>query len=117
MLVAFLLSGCTRSAAGSTEQQRAASALFDQYEIVFYAKSDLLSGSGGYKQLSQQGTNALRVPFANLLQGPIRSANSYPPTSSTMPMLRSLVRRIFAPRQARRRILGACNRASATSSF
>lgn len=69
MLVAFLLSGCTRSAAGSTEQQRAASALFDQYETVFYAKSDLLSGSGGYKQLSQQGANALRVPFANLLQG------------------------------------------------
>ena len=69
MLIAFLLSGCTRSVAGSIEQQRAASALFDQYETVFYAKSDLLSGSGGYKQLSQQGANALRVPFANLLQG------------------------------------------------
>src|SRR5579872_2688860 len=34
MLVAFLLSGCTRNAAGSTEQQRAASALVDQYETV-----------------------------------------------------------------------------------
>jgi hypothetical protein len=69
MLVAFLLSGCTRNAVSSTEQQRAASVLFDQYETVFYARSDLLSGSGGYRQLSQPGANALRVPFANLLQG------------------------------------------------
>jgi hypothetical protein len=37
MLVAFLLSGCTKSGADSTEQQRAASAPFDHYETVFYA--------------------------------------------------------------------------------
>jgi hypothetical protein len=69
MSIAFLLSGCTKSAADSTEQQRAASTLFDQYETVFYAKSDLLTGSGGYKQLSQQDANTLRAPFAYLLQG------------------------------------------------
>jgi hypothetical protein len=68
MLIAFLLSGCAKSAADSTEQQRAASTLFDKFETVFYAKADLLSSSGGYKRLSQQDANALRVPFANLLQ-------------------------------------------------
>lgn len=68
MLIAFLLSGCTKSAADSTEQQRAVSTLFDQFETVFYTKADLLSSSVGYKRLSQQDANALRVPFANLLQ-------------------------------------------------
>jgi hypothetical protein len=68
MLIAFLLSGCMKSAADNTEQQRATSTLFDQFETVFYAKADLLSNSGGYKRLSQQDANALRVPFANLLQ-------------------------------------------------
>lgn len=67
MLIAFLLSGCTKSAANSTEQQRAASTLFDQFETVFYTKADLLSGSGGYKRLSQRDANALRAPFAYLL--------------------------------------------------
>lgn len=69
MLIAFLSSGCTKSVANTAEQQRAASAVFDQFETVFYARGDLLSGSGGYKRLSQQDANALRVPFANLLQG------------------------------------------------
>jgi len=69
MLIAFLLSGCTKSAADSTEQQRAVLTFFDQYETVFYAKSDLLTGSGGYQQLSQQDANTLRAPFAYLLQG------------------------------------------------
>jgi hypothetical protein len=69
MLIAFLSSGCTKSAANTAEQQRAASAVFDKFETVFYANGDLLSGSGGYKRLSQQDANALRVPFANLLQG------------------------------------------------
>jgi len=69
MLIAFLLAGCTKSAADSTVQQRAASTLFDQFETIFYAKSDLLTGSGGYKQLSQQDGNTLRVPFAYFLQG------------------------------------------------
>lgn len=67
MLIAFLLSGCTKSAASSAEQQRAASTLFDQFETVFYAKADLLSGSGGYKRLSQRDANALRAPFGYLL--------------------------------------------------
>src|SRR5205823_5215043 len=69
MLIAFLLSGCTKSAANSTEQQRAASTLFDQYETVFYAKGDLLSASGGYKRLSKQDTNTVTAPFGYLLGG------------------------------------------------
>ncbi len=66
MLIAFLLSGCTKSS-NNTEQQRAALTLHDQFETVFYAKADLLSGSGGYKRLSQKDANALRGPFADLL--------------------------------------------------
>lgn len=68
MLIASLLLGCAKSTAKAIEQQRAASILFDQFETVFYAKADLLSSSSGYKQLSQQDANLLRVPFADLLQ-------------------------------------------------
>lgn len=68
-LLAFLSSGCTRHVANAADQQRASSAMFDQFETVFYAKSDFLSGSGGYKGLSQQDANILRGPFADLLQG------------------------------------------------
>jgi hypothetical protein len=69
ILIAFLSSGCTKSAANTTEQQRGASTLFNHFETVFYAKADLLSDSGGYKRLSQQDANALRIPFTDLLQG------------------------------------------------
>jgi hypothetical protein len=69
MVIAFLLSGCTKSVANSTEQKRATSTLFDQFETVFYAKSDVLSASLGYKGLSKQDTNTVRAPFAYLLGG------------------------------------------------
>src|SRR5260370_18091955 len=68
MLVALLSSGCTKSGASAAEQQRAALAVLDQSETVFYVKDDLLSASGGYKQLSQQDANTLRAPFVHLLQ-------------------------------------------------
>jgi hypothetical protein len=51
----------------SSNQSQAASILTDQFETVFYAKAGLLSGSGGYKRLSQRDANALRAPFAYLL--------------------------------------------------
>jgi hypothetical protein len=70
MLVAFLLPGCARKGtANAADQQRAASVMLDQFETVFYANGDLLSGSGGYKGLSQQDANELRAPFWHLMQG------------------------------------------------
>ena len=70
MLVAFLLPGCARKVTvNAVNQQRAASVMVDQFETVFYANGDLLSGSGGYKGLSQQDANELRAPFGYLLQG------------------------------------------------
>ena len=41
ILIALLLPGCGKSAADSTEQQRAASVLFEQYETVFYVTGSL----------------------------------------------------------------------------
>src|SRR5579863_872525 len=70
MLVAFLLPGCARKAtANAADQQRAASVMLDHFETVFNANGDLLSGSGGYRGLSQQDANTLRAPFTYLLQG------------------------------------------------
>jgi hypothetical protein len=70
MLLAFLSSGCARKAtANAADQQRAASVMLDHFETVFDANGDLLSGSGGYKGLSQQAANTLRTPFASLLHG------------------------------------------------
>jgi hypothetical protein len=71
MLVAFLLPGCARktTATDSADQQRAASVMLDRFETVFHTNGDLLSGSGGYKGLSQQDANEFRVPFAYLLGG------------------------------------------------
>ncbi len=66
ILLAVCLSGCTRGVAKANQSQ-VASALFAQFETVFYAKADLLAGSGGYKRLSEQSANTLRVPFADLL--------------------------------------------------
>lgn len=68
-LIGCLLSGCTKGVCDTVKQQRAASALFHQFETVFYANGGLLSGSGAYKGLSQQDANAFRAPFAYLLQG------------------------------------------------
>lgn len=70
MLVALLLPGCARKATtNAAHQQRAVSVMLDQFETVFHANVDLLSGSGEYKGLSQQDTNELRAPFIYLLQG------------------------------------------------
>jgi len=70
MLVAFLLPGCARKAtANAADQQRAATVMLDHFETVFYANGDLLSGSSGYRGLSQQDANTLRAPFGYLLQG------------------------------------------------
>ena len=63
---AILLSGCHQGMASSNQSQ-AAPILTDQFETVFYAKVDLLSGYGGYKRLSPRDANALRAPFAGLL--------------------------------------------------
>jgi hypothetical protein len=64
LLLVLLYSGWARS---SASQSSAASALFQQFETVFYSKADLLLGSGSYGDLSKTDANALRVPFAYLL--------------------------------------------------
>ncbi|HEX4310138.1 MAG TPA: hypothetical protein VHZ25_08920 [Acidobacteriaceae bacterium] len=68
LFLAILLLGSNRGLA-NTGQPQAASVLLEQFETVFYARADLLEGSGAYRQLSAQISNTLRVPFANLLQG------------------------------------------------
>lgn len=69
VLVALLLSGWTRGMRRENGEMRAASALFGEFETVFYSKVGLVSGSGAYKQLSEQDADTLRVPFAELLGG------------------------------------------------
>jgi hypothetical protein len=71
ILFAVLLSGSTWAVANS-DQSQAASALFSEFETVFYAKADFLLTSGGYKGLSEERADSLRVPFADL-QGALDS--------------------------------------------
>ena len=68
MLLILLISACHRGM-GDKNQVAAASALFDQFETVFYTRADMLAVSGGYKLLHEQAADALRVPFASLLMG------------------------------------------------
>ena len=65
----LLSSGCISGTADAADQGRSSSALFAIFETVFYAAADLLSANGGYKQLSEERADALRVPFAALLGG------------------------------------------------
>lgn len=50
-------------------EQRAAGALFGQFETVLYSKPALLSGTGAYRRLSKQDADSLRHPFAYLRKG------------------------------------------------
>jgi hypothetical protein len=45
---------------------REVSALFNQFETIFYASADLLASSSGYKLLHEQNARFLRYPFAYL---------------------------------------------------
>ncbi len=66
-LFAVVLSGIAAAAAASVQVQ-ATSALLSEFETVFYARADLVTGSNGYKGLLQRGANGvLRLPFADLL--------------------------------------------------
>src|SRR5271170_7150895 len=69
ILVTLLLAGCTRGMANKNSELRAASALFTEFETVFYSKTDLISSSGAYKQLSREDTGFLRLPFVDLQMG------------------------------------------------
>lgn len=61
--------GCSAGAAGSAEQQRAASALFGEYESVFYVTGKLIVDGGHHARLPKQNADALRAPFAHLIGG------------------------------------------------
>lgn len=67
ILLAVLLLGCGGSAADTSHESRAASALFGEFETVFYAKRDLSSGAGAFGQLSEKNAVELRAPFAYFL--------------------------------------------------
>ena len=55
--------------ADAKRESRAAAILFDQFETVFYSKSNLLSGSPARPQLLTRDAKYMRFPFAYLLQG------------------------------------------------
>jgi hypothetical protein len=67
ILLAYLLSGCAQSAADRNHESRAASALFGEFETVFYANRDLSSGAGAFGRLSERNAEDLRAPFAYFL--------------------------------------------------
>lgn len=66
ILFAVLFLGGTGTMAKSNQPQ-VASALFSEFETVFYVKADLLVGSSDLKGLAEQSANGLRVPFGDLL--------------------------------------------------
>jgi hypothetical protein len=68
LIVLTILSlGCSRSAPDTSHEARAVSALFGEFETVFYAKRDLSSGAGAFGQLSEKNAEELRTPFAYFL--------------------------------------------------
>lgn len=69
LLLAVVLSGCGQGMAKRNQESRTASALFAQFETVFYSKADLVSGSDGHGQLSAQNVRLLGAPFAYLRGG------------------------------------------------
>ena len=58
-----------RASATPDRERPVASVLFERFETVFYSKSDLLSASQPYHQVSTQEANYLRFPFAYLSKG------------------------------------------------
>jgi hypothetical protein len=69
ILATLLLAGCTRGMTTKNSELRAASALFTEFETVFYSKPELISSSGAYKPLSKQDAGFLRLPFVDLQMG------------------------------------------------
>lgn len=66
---AFLSLGCTTSASSASHVSRAATVLFKEFETVFDAKADFVSGTGAYERLPEPETEILRMPFAPLIGG------------------------------------------------
>jgi hypothetical protein len=58
-----------RSMADAKPESQAAAALFNQFETVFYLRSNLISGGAASPQLSARDSKYVRFPFAYLLQG------------------------------------------------
>ena len=75
IILAVMVLGCDRSVAQTVQESRAASALFGDFETVFYSKSHLLSSPHAYKQLSKLEARNLRFPFA-YVQGALDSLES-----------------------------------------
>jgi hypothetical protein len=61
--------GCKDGTAFDSQKAKEVSALFDQFETIFYTSADLLTASRGYKQLQEQNARFLRYPFMHLRIG------------------------------------------------
>lgn len=66
MVLFFCIAGC-QPAVVDREPLLREVVLLDEYETIFRATGELVSGAGGYQQLSKASAEALRVPFARLL--------------------------------------------------
>lgn len=63
LLFSISIAGCYRAGPNKANNSRAAYALFDEFETVFFAKAEAVSGSGHYSQLSTMGAGTIRQPF------------------------------------------------------
>ena len=72
IVLALMLMACSQALADTNPEQIAASALFERFETVFYAKYDIVSSSGAYKRFSELESATLHYPFA-LLPGALNS--------------------------------------------
>lgn len=70
--VALFFVACENGMAEMNRESRAASALFGNFETVFYAKSDVLAGA--YDHAAQNDSDEMLFPFSHLLRG-LRSLN------------------------------------------
>ena len=59
----------TQADAGRGNDSRAAAAMLNQYETVFYTNTDLSSHFSSFKGLSRQTAGALSIPFGDLIYG------------------------------------------------
>jgi hypothetical protein len=68
VLLVFLFSGSrgTKADMDSIVQQRAASALFSEFETIFYAKGNTLSESYDSSRIPKNDLEVLRIPFTEL---------------------------------------------------
>jgi len=63
LLLLISVSGREHCTAGVTHESRAVSVLYEQFETISYAESDLVLSSGAYHGISKKDADVLRLPF------------------------------------------------------